>query len=162
MNSNICTAAALQGRYPYMFSGDDSRLDFCRGWMPALAQACSEIDAVLGPDKRGFHWTQIKEKLGWARFYCRVDRQWRIVTGTEGESGPPRFEEISIEKDPILTAVHEIRHSAMAATQTVCMVCAANAATKYFGFYHLCDVHRPDRYESLRELWAAVWEDCTC
>lgn len=63
------TKEALQARFPYMFEGPHIGLDFHEGWMPILAAACEKVEAALGPDKAGFHFTQIKEKYGSARFY---------------------------------------------------------------------------------------------
>jgi hypothetical protein len=63
----------LKVRFAYQFSGQHLGRTFYRGWFPTLVKLCEDIDAVLGEDKRGFHWTQLKEKWGAARFYWNVE-----------------------------------------------------------------------------------------
>ena len=63
----------LKARFPYMFDGENIGLSFCRGWFPLFTKLCVDIDGLLGPDKRGFHWVQLKEKFGSARFYWAMD-----------------------------------------------------------------------------------------
>jgi len=48
---------------PYQFAGDIG-IEFYRGWMGIFSRLCFAIDEALGDDKRGFHWTQVKEKFG--------------------------------------------------------------------------------------------------
>lgn len=62
----------LKIKFPYMFAGENIGLSFCRGWFPLFTQLCEDIDVLLGPDKRGFHWVQLKEKFGSARFYFEM------------------------------------------------------------------------------------------
>jgi hypothetical protein len=59
----------LKARYPYMFAGPNAGFEFHRGWFPVFTRLCNDIDALLDKDKQGFHWTQLKEKFGSARFY---------------------------------------------------------------------------------------------
>lgn len=61
------TPKELQARFPYMFEGDNIGIDIARGWMLGFQKLCEQIDELLGADKRGFHWTQCKEKFGSAR-----------------------------------------------------------------------------------------------
>ncbi len=56
-------------RFPYMFSGANIGLSMMAGWRQPFETLCQEIDAELGDEKRGFHWSQLKEKLGTARWH---------------------------------------------------------------------------------------------
>lgn len=60
-------------RFPYMFSGRNIGLDVAEGWGEVFTKLCEDIDTLLGDDKRGFHWLQLKEKFGSARFYHQHD-----------------------------------------------------------------------------------------
>ena len=50
----------LKERFSYMFAGPHAGIDIYRGWLADFASACEQIDALLGDDKRGFHFTQCK------------------------------------------------------------------------------------------------------
>ncbi|MDZ4283530.1 MAG: hypothetical protein U1C04_22550 [Hydrogenophaga sp.] len=63
----------LQVTFPHQFSGPSLGVNVARGWLPIFAQLCSDIDAALGPQKRGFYWRQVKEKLGSLRATFRLD-----------------------------------------------------------------------------------------
>ena len=76
----------LKARFAYMFVGRPISMEFYDGWLPVFAQACEQIDEVLGENKRDFHWVQVKEKFGSARFYftsvrCAFQRSWTPVSG---------------------------------------------------------------------------------
>lgn len=65
--------AELKARYPYQFNNPKSLgVSFARGWFKGFAQLCAEIDEILGEDKRGFVWAQVKEKFGSARFHFDI------------------------------------------------------------------------------------------
>lgn len=63
----------LQGRFPYMFEGKHLSLSISKGWESLFEKLCVDIDALLGADKQGFHWIQLKEKFGAARFYWSME-----------------------------------------------------------------------------------------
>lgn len=63
----------LSKRFPYMFSGRNAGFSVADGWVEVFTKLCEDIDAVLGENKRGFHWVQLKEKFGSARFYHQHD-----------------------------------------------------------------------------------------
>lgn len=65
----MTTQNQVQARYPYMFAGKHIGISIERGWIEIFAKLCDDIDELLGSDKRGFHWTQCKEKFGSARWY---------------------------------------------------------------------------------------------
>lgn len=60
---------SLKARHSYMFNGRNIGHDFYRGWLSDFIAACDDVHRVLGDNKRGFHFRQIKEKYGWARYY---------------------------------------------------------------------------------------------
>lgn len=65
--------AELKARYPYQFNNPKSLgVSFARGWFKGFAQLCAEIDEILGEDKRGFMWVQVKEKHGSARYHFEL------------------------------------------------------------------------------------------
>ncbi len=67
------TPAELKARYPYQFNNPKSLgVSFARGWFKGFAKLCAEIDEILGDDKRGFVWAQVKEKFGSARFHFDI------------------------------------------------------------------------------------------
>ncbi len=63
------TLQNLKARLPYMFPSSAWGFVFYRGWLSMTVRVCEEIDMLLGEEKQGFCWTQIKEKFGSARFY---------------------------------------------------------------------------------------------
>ena len=65
----MTTQKQVEARYPYMFEGKHIGIAIPRGWIEIFAALCSEIDALLGDNTHGFHWTQCKEKFGSARWY---------------------------------------------------------------------------------------------
>lgn len=73
MDKELQQLSDLEERFAYMFASPNLGLDIYRGWLPDFIDACEQIDVVLGGDKRGFHWRQIKEKYGFARYYFRTD-----------------------------------------------------------------------------------------
>ncbi|RYH66098.1 MAG: hypothetical protein EON54_05205 [Alcaligenaceae bacterium] len=119
------TSADLKSKYPYMFTGLNIGLDLYEGWMPILEQVCAEIDAILGERKQGFHFSQIKEKYGSARFYFDAD---------------------TVEGD-ILQRIQTLLDRAESATETACMLCGRPASIEKYGrwFLCLCDVHASER-----------------
>ena len=49
------------------------------GWRSIFEKLCEDIDALLGLDKRGFHFIQCKEKFGSARWYWGMRKVKRPV-----------------------------------------------------------------------------------
>lgn len=62
----------LKARFPYQFEGSRMEIYVGAGWASIFEKLCEDIDETLGEDKRGFHWDQVKEKYGSARFYFRL------------------------------------------------------------------------------------------
>lgn len=150
----------LKARYRYQFR-DSERNDysFARGWFPGFVMLCEQIDRILGPDKRGFHWRQIKEKFGSARYYWATDDFTPFTVDIIGvatlTTQPP--EETLDEKlaDAISAAQEE--------TQTRCIACGERGEHHQFGGWVLvlCPAHRGQRerdYEGLLQ-WTYLGDD---
>jgi hypothetical protein len=124
------TSAQIKARFPYMFAGplDDDGITFQRGWMPILERLCQDIDALLGADKHGFHWTHIgygyRDELDHLHFYWHVD-------ATE---------------DLQLAIQHRVAMASEQSTRT-CVVCAtpgqvhASVTSEVGEILTLCDGH---------------------
>lgn len=70
----MATPIDLIASFPYQFAGENIGIEFYRGWMDLFSRLCFAIDEALGDDKRGFHWSQVKEKWGAMRAYHHIDR----------------------------------------------------------------------------------------
>lgn len=95
-NDNMTTPQQLAHRFAYMFEGKHLGLSIARGWMPLFECLCVQIDTILGQDKLGFHWRQIKEKFGSGRFYWSASPHgdanpyapvWFDILGPQGVLG---------------------------------------------------------------------------
>jgi hypothetical protein len=117
----------LKARFPYMFDGENIGFSFARGWFPLFCKLCEDIDTLLGEYKRGFHWVQVKEKFGYARFYWEMPdypKRLRISVVTEtgvAEYGPSHAEGSLAEQ------IEALVREATAATRTRCIVCGEAA-----------------------------------
>lgn len=59
-------------KYNYMFHGSTGPLVMADDWIAHFAATCTEIDQLLGADKRGFHWQQLGHEGN------RVDWYWAL------------------------------------------------------------------------------------
>ena len=124
----MITADDLSKRFPYMFSGRNIGLSVGDGWMDLFAKLCEDIDALLGDDKRGFHWVQLKEKFGTARFYY----------GQE------------LGDDAVFSEIADLVNAAEQMTHTMCMQCGqpGKPNVKYGWVLTLCETHAAERHAS--------------
>jgi hypothetical protein len=157
------TPKELKARYPYQLAGPHIGLSFYRGWMPVFAQLCADIDAQLGPNKRGFHWVQMKEKFGSARWYFEMDlllepnEAAEDLTHLSIAQVNERFERLV---NPQELALHErirsLRREAHARTQTACIVCGelAEVDRSTGPYLVLCPEHaRQRRRGDMEPAW---------
>lgn len=101
----MTTPKDLRTRFPYQFEGASLGVAFTRGWFPLLVQLCTDVDAALGEDKRGFYWCQIKEKFGAVRVV------FRMADGV-------------FEREPeLVRRIFALTSSAEKASETVCAAC---------------------------------------
>lgn len=56
-----------------MFAVKKGEIESPRGWIAVFVQLCIDIDLLLGDNKHGFHWEQVKEKYGSARYYWDME-----------------------------------------------------------------------------------------
>ncbi|MDO8742019.1 MAG: hypothetical protein Q7J45_00580 [bacterium] len=135
----------LKQRFAYMFTGQNLGLDIYRGWLSDFITACEAIDALLGNDKRGFHWRHTKEKHGFARYYFRTDevRPFRLSI-SDGKG----LREITTGLDghEIEQQIAKLCSVAEMASLTKCMVCSAPATIQRYGGWAVCacEKHSPD------------------
>lgn len=165
----------LQARYPYQFKDPELGISMAKGWVVVFAQLCADVDQVLGQDKRGFHWSQVKEKFGSARFYfqfkgrkpdLRLDIQ---MPGGVLSQVVPIGQEAPIDQDRGFEQVQaEIRQLAMraeVATQRVCLVCGKEGSQEVDIGYALalCPEHRAQRRqpEGLPDFWDNLLDEKT-
>jgi hypothetical protein len=100
--------AELQKRWPHMFGGAGViGYTFHSGWMPRFVRLCADVDALLGDDKRGFHWIQTKEKFGVSAWYFEHEAGY----GSEVDKG-----------------LRALVKAAMQDTATLCIVCGRTGA----------------------------------
>lgn len=85
------------------------------------------MDKLLGVDKAGFHFSQVKEKFGSTRIYWESE-----ILDSEVEKGITRLID-----------------DAEQATESLCMVCGVPAEIKKYGswFACLCEVHGRERLQ---------------
>lgn len=157
----------LQSRYPYQFSDPELGIAMAKGWVVVFAQLCADVDHVLGQDKRGFHWSQVKEKFGSARFYFRfAGRKPDLRLDIQMPGGVlsqvvPFERQIRTDQDRSFEQVNaEIRRLAMQAemaTRHVCLVCGKEGSQDVDVGYALvlCPEHQAQRRQpqGLPEFW---------
>jgi hypothetical protein len=100
------TFKEIQAMYPYQFGGPKIGISLANGGLVLVEQLCLNIDLALGENKRGFHWTQIKEKFGSARFHYQS-------TSTKDRAADKAVTE----------KINQQISSAMAAINHMCIVC---------------------------------------
>ena len=128
----------LKARFPYMFMGKTVSMEFHDGRLPTFTEACEQIDKVLGENKREFRWVQVKEKFGSARFYFRLGRSKRVVIDVidpQGEEGHAPIKNATKVGDAVASRIAAIVDQAEARTQTICMLCGADAQTRSYDGY---------------------------
>lgn len=102
---------------------------------------------MLGENKRGFYWRQVKEKFGSARFYYRLGTSKRLVVDLfDGQGGHSLIKKATKDGDSVADRIDAIVDQAETKTCTTCMVCGAAAQTKPYDGYYLtvCALHVPD------------------
>ena len=150
-NYDFPTGDLLQARFPYMFNARDNLgYAFHRGWMPILAGLCVEIDHLLGERREAFHWRQIKEKFGTARFYYSLGTARDLRVDLINPSGRLSFS-TEVRSDDAFADVKQTVFKLVAEgeeeTTRSCMLCGAAAKPCGYGRYilNLCADHHPDK-----------------
>lgn len=135
--------------FPYQFAEPHRGLSISRGWFDLFAQLCADIDELLGERQHGFHWTQVKEKFGSARFY------W----GFHKAEGIP--DEATAQ---LLTQIAKLVDDATEKTKEACIACGQPGSPHKDAFYVLvlCQRHIEQRemdLEHMDPLWFSKEED---
>jgi hypothetical protein len=137
----------LKLRFPYMFAGENIGFSFYRGWFPLFAKLCEDIDALLGEDKRGFHWAQLKEKFGSASFYWEMTGYAQqlhvsLISDNQVDEFSTRY-----RKDSLPSQIDTLVREATMATRSRCIVCGEAATLDRSESYVLvlCEHHATRR-----------------
>ncbi len=163
-NYDFPTGDLLQARFPYMFNARDNLgCEFHRGWMPILAGVCVEIDQLLGARREAFHWRQIKEKFGTARFYYALGTGHDLRVDLMSPVGRLSFNAEVRPDDAfndIKQTVSKLVSDGEEETTRSCMICGAAAKPRAYGGYilNLCTEHHPDKIRQPGDVGnEAVW-----
>lgn len=143
---------ALRARFPYMFEVRGLGRDVYKGWLPDFIEACEQIDALLGPDKRGFFFHQIKEKYGWARYYFKTDKASPMRLSIQDGRGLYETTH-GIDDKEIEQQIVKILSVAEQKSMHKCMNCGAPAVVRrvHAMLLCVCDEHAyEERGESIR------------
>lgn len=143
-----------------MFEGPNLGNSVAKGWMPVFAKLCEDIDALLGADKQGFSWHQVKEKFGTARFYFKLGKAripMRVDVMTPKGVMSLRLPLPATDAGPDLEMVNRISALTDAAegqTHEVCLVCGEPGKLDRTGGYllNLCEGHAKERREGTGEM----------
>jgi len=147
------TLKQLKSRYPYMFAGRNIGISIAWGWLPLFADLCTEIDAALGDDKQGFHFTQAKEKFGSARWYWSMKKMkpsFKIdLIGPDGVTTLAKTPRSDKPRDQLYERLDALISDAAERTQSMCIVCGQQGTLNQQDGYVLvlCEQHAKDRLE---------------
>lgn len=162
----VRTSTELQGRFPYMFplEGADNRRAYriFHGWLPPLVDTCHRIDALLGADKRGFHWTRMSEKYGAPSLTYRLQGRSRVAIVDELPSSVTRAVCESKENhDAVALQINEVIRQVEAKLRSICIVCGAPSEINndQGPWASLCAEHRADTFKEGHKDWkgATIW-----
>lgn len=136
------TPRELKARYPYQFAEPLISESYPRGWFPVFARLCSAIDELLGDNKYGFMWRQIKEKHGCGRF------QYTLGFFSKDSDDPEQGEYVrTFEEEKLADELALLIHGASRMTELRCVVCGGNGTIRSHEGYDLavCDAHQAQR-----------------
>jgi len=155
------TFKEIQALYPYQFAGRNIGFGIANGWLPLFGKLCEDLDQVLGPNKRGFHWVQLKEKFGSARFYWEMSGVQKQVfvdlirpDGVTTFSNSPKAR--AEAEDEVVKKINELVSTATSKTNSMCIVCGQEGKADNFEYYTLvlCAKHKLARHEGADlDIW---------
>lgn len=155
MDKDLERLNELKQRFPYMFSGPHIGLDIFRGWLGDFIKACEAIDTLLGENKRGFHWKQIKEKYGFARYYFDTDAVRPMRLSIRDGKGVHEITH-GLEGLDIEQAITKICNDAEQASLKKCIVCGEPAEIRNYGSWAVCACEKHSSDVSSDHLKKAV------
>jgi len=141
-DEQLMALRALKERYPYMFVARHIGQDFYRGWLVDFITACNDIDQSLEDNKRGFHFRQIKEKLGWARYYWRTENVKPFRLSLFTNVGVLERQHGLEGADDVENQISQILLSAEQSSRQKCIVCSEPAEARSFGGWLVCTCER--------------------
>lgn len=151
---------ALKVAFSYMFpldgAGASRAYMFFRGWLPALASTCTEIDALLGANKRGFRWTRIREKYGSPSLAYWMEGQARVAINIHRPDSVQRVESKPlVDADPTAVAIHELVLQLEVRLRSLCIVCGAPSEINQDQgpWASLCAEHRAETFAEGHKDW---------
>ena len=146
------TLKSIKELYPYQFEGKNIGLSIARGWLPEFAELCKTIDELLGDNKRGFHWVQLKEKFGSARYYWSTkgkkdSLRFDLIAPSEVVSMEVRQPVSANQQQALFEQISKVVGAAEAHTNKHCIVCGAPGKIDQKDGYVLvlCDLHAKQR-----------------
>jgi len=147
------TFSEIKTRFPYQFSEKNIGLDIANGWLPMFERLCHDIDNALGVDKHGFHWVQLKEKFGSARFYWKmsgVQKSMAIdLIGPDGNVLSFRNKpKAKLDDKQLVQKIDDLISTAESKTANMCIVCGDEGKPDNMDYYTLvvCEKHRRARH----------------
>jgi hypothetical protein len=155
----------LQTRYPYMFANLVSGPYIARGWYPVFEELCEAVDQVLGADKHGFHWIQIKEKFGTARLYFAMDGHsphFLDLLAGQDHTTPRDPQDPDEQLASVSQQLSALIEAAMLRTHSLCILCGAPGKLDEHDGYWLtvCPQHAKDRLTGrFKQLWLNMRND---
>jgi hypothetical protein len=145
MTNAIKNPDDLMAAYPYQFAGKNIGIVFFKGWFQIFSDLCTDINVLLGTEKRGFHWTQAKAKFGVARFYYDIETAASSTpnVSVQQPDGTLKLLSKSSTSDQVVAAIEDLVQKAQDRTQLQCVVCGSpSRVDDYEGLYTvLCDKH---------------------
>jgi hypothetical protein len=151
------TPREIRARFPYMFDGPNIGITIHRGWIELFANVCVEVDVILYTDKRGFHWTQVKEKFGMARWYWTMDvdpsetsvRQAVKFSEFNPDGTVTRLnpDDQKLTLTSIVDRIDAAIEAGQALTHAACICCGAPGQNDEFNGLYLvmCSEHKRER-----------------
>ncbi|MBK9236735.1 MAG: hypothetical protein IPO19_12155 [Rhodoferax sp.] len=149
----------LKARFPYQFAGKNIGLSISRGWFLLFEKLCEDIDHLLGDDKHDFHWTQLKEKFGAARFYFALDGKSEMFIDFISPHGVKTVRPTTAKHETEANLRQQIQaliNKATSSTNRLCIVCGEPGAVDQFENYLLvlCKPHADlRRLDQLPPAW---------
>ncbi len=146
------TLKEIKQLYPYQFEGKNIGLSIARGWLPEFAELCHKIDQLLGNNKRSFHWLQLKEKFGSARYYWEMKNvKTPLVIDIIAPDGVVSYTNKPKAKANDRELVEELNNlisKASDGTMKSCIVCGKSGKPDNLDYYTLvlCDEHKRARH----------------
>jgi translation initiation factor IF-1 len=142
----------LKSDFTYMFSSP-GYFTYQLGWNEIFDQLCRQIDALLPIDKRGFRWTQIKEKYGSARFYFELDGRRETIVDLHLGGKVVSMRVRNVEDDDVRIQIVKLIAAAQSESERTCVICGKDAQIRLVDRWLccLCDAHIDASREEIRQ-----------